>query len=188
MFDPKGSNTQPKRKSIRLPGYDYSLSGAYFVTICALGHVDRFGEIVEGILYPSAEGEIIEACWAGLPHHYSHVELDAFVTMPNHIHGIIILRDSAPVQMVQHKRHALSEIVRALKTFSARRINEHHGTPGEPVWQRNYYEHIIRNDSDLDRIRAYIATNPSAWQFDIENPFHKGESEFYDWLRRNVSK
>lgn len=127
----------------------------------------------------NAYGEIVQAVWDGLPNHYGHVLLDAFVIMPNHIHAIIMLDVATPVgagfkpaptATATKKRHGLPEIVRAFKTFSARRINELRNSPGVSIWQRNYYEHIIRSESSLDCIRGYIANNPMRWADDTENP------------------
>lgn len=174
------------RRSIRLRGYDYSRAGAYFVTICAQHRKCLFGDIVDGKLVFNENGQIVLSVWHGLTNHYSHVELDAFVVMPNHVHGIIVLHDDnigggggvgagfKPAPTVKPtrtvKRHVLSEIIRGFKTFSARRINEMRESPGTPVWQRNYYEHIIRNDGELNRIREYIENNPTNWETDRENP------------------
>ena len=153
-YDPRKHH----RRSIRLPGYDYAQPGAYFVTICTHGRACLFGRVVDGEMRLNDAGRIVQASWDDLPNHYPHVQLDAFVTMPNHVHGIIILMDEPTT-----KRHPLSEIVRAFKSFSSRRINQLRGTPGTRTWQRNYYEHIIRNEGDLRRIRAYIANNPAKW-------------------------
>jgi REP element-mobilizing transposase RayT len=127
----------------------------------------------------------VNECWKDLPDHYGQVLLDEFVAMPNHVHGIIILNDNtvgagfkpAPTidnHDIQHrnsfKHHGLPEIIRAFKTFSARRINQARNTPGIPVWQRNYYEHVIRNEEDLNKVREYISTNPAGWDKDEENP------------------
>jgi putative transposase len=139
-------------------------------------------------------GEIVQAAWFDLPRHYRHVELGAFVIMPNHIHGIIILNDSSTGGSVQDRpagpaetiagkeslpgttktrpygrQHGLPEIVRAFKSFSARRINVLRHTKGTPVWQRNYYEHIIRNQQDLELTWLYIESNPARWETDEEN-------------------
>ncbi|MCB0220578.1 MAG: transposase [Chrysiogenetes bacterium] len=187
-----------QRRSIRLRGYDYTRAGAYFLTICARGRECLFGEVAEGTVRLSDSGRAVEAAWHGLPEHYPHVDLDAFVVMPNHVHGIIVLSDPdvgaglkpAPTEnaVVEMDRaglkpaptgthHGLPEIVRAFKTFSARRINALRGTPGVPVWQRNYYEHIVRDDDDLARIREYIANNPIGWGGDRENPANAGRVE-----------
>ncbi len=124
------------RQSIRLRGYDYSQGGAYFVTICARDRVCVLGEVVDGEMRLSSFGDVVSRCWEALPEHYSTVELDSLVVMPNHVHGILFLGDSDG----GGKRPELSEIVRGFKTFSARRINEQRQTPGASVWQRGYYE------------------------------------------------
>lgn len=143
-------------------------------------------------------GKIVENTWYDLPNHNSGIELDAFVAMPNHIHAIIMIMGTgggkgqvmepaptvnkfvgagsitrpvlkpAPVGTTVAK---LSEIVRQLKTFSARRINALRNAPSLPFWQRNYYEHVIRNDQDLFKIREYIQNNPLKWELDPENPY-----------------
>ncbi len=99
-------------------------------------------------------GRIVLSCWNDLPNHYSHVRLDAFQIMPNHTHGIIFIVGAglkpAPTST---KRHGLPEIVRAFKTFSARGINESRRTPGVSIWQRNYYDRIIRDDDELHPVR-----------------------------------
>jgi REP element-mobilizing transposase RayT len=123
-------------------------------------------------------GKIVEHAWFDLPNHYSNIELGTFCIMPNHVHGVIILNDitvgtgfkPAPTQPI--KIHGLPEIVRAFKTFSARRVNEHLKSPGVPLWQRNYYEHIIRNDKDLQNKTDYINANPLLWDEDDENPIN----------------
>ncbi len=191
------------RRSIRLRGYDYSRPGAYFVTICALGRECLFGEITGSVMAPNRLGRVCESSWRDLPRHYGHVRLDAFVVMPNHVHGIVILggdaevgagfsartsvpppgdltrdmvrndsesRKPAPTRHAHQTRHGLPEVVRAFKTFSARRVNALRRTPGAPVWQRNYYEHVIRGEEDLARIRGYIVSNPAKWAKDTENP------------------
>ena len=174
------------RKSIRLKGYDYSGSGAYFATICVQKRKCIFGEIINKEMMLNDIGQIVQTVWDGLPDHYSHVRLDMCSIMPNHIHGIIILQDDnivgadlnvgagfkpAPtVKRGKNKRHGLPEIIRGFKTFSSRRINEYRDTKGRIVWQRNYYEHIVRNEKELDRIREYVINNPIQWESDKENP------------------
>ena len=188
------------RHSIRLQGYDYTQPAAYFVTIVTHHREGGLGEVVNGIVSLSRAGGIVQEAWRNIPNHYPHVELDAFVIMPNHVHGIIILKcddylvgaglrpaptDGAgigpaaglrrapttptPTPTSPPKRHGLPEIVRAFKSFSARGINAMRNTPGLPFWQRNYYEHIVRNGDDLNRIRMYIAQNPPRWVNDREN-------------------
>ncbi len=168
------------RRPVRLRGFDYRQNGAYFVTICTQNRIPLFGEIIDGEMRLNAAGQIVQATWDNLPNHYPHIELDAWIIMPNHVHGIIVLVDPHDVGAglkpaptgtdTGNKRHPLSEIVRGLKTFSARRINAIRGIPGVPVWQRNYYEHIIRNEASLQHIRNYIIHNPAKWPDDPENP------------------
>lgn len=159
------------RRSIRLRGYDYARPGAYFVTVCthAKGHL--FGDVEEGQMKPNAFAETVRLSWTDLPRHYPNIRLDSFVVMPNHVHGIIEMVGAGLYGRVckPAPTHALSEIVRGFKTFSARSINGMRGTPGRPVWQRNYYEHIIRDAKELAVIREYIATNPVRWDTDPEN-------------------
>ncbi len=189
-YDPKIHH----RRSIRLKGYDYTQAGAYFVTIVTQGREALFGEVVNGEMRLNRYGEIVQAAWFDLPRHYRHVELGAFVVMPNHVHGIIILNGtgrggSVPGQpsvaagmksgtasvpektktRPYSKQHGLPEIVRAFKSFSARRVNVLRRMEGTPVWQRNYYEHIIRNQQDLELTWLYIESNPAQWDTDDEN-------------------
>ncbi len=155
---------KPTRRSLRLRHYDYASPGAYFITVCAYRGACLFGYIADGGMRLNALGTLVETCWHALPTHYPHVELDAFVVMPNHVHGILALADEAP------KGHGLPEIVRAFKTFSSRRVNEMRGRRGTSAWQRGYYEHVIRNERSLGRIRDYIESNPRRWALDRENP------------------
>ena len=145
-----------RRRSIRLRGYHYTDPGAYFVTICTHAREPLLGAVVEGGLRLSAHGEILVKCREELPSHYPHVALDAFVVMPNHIHALVMLSSDAPgdedavgagFKPAPTRRHGLGEIVRALKTLSSRRVNEARGTPGARVWQRNHYEHIVRDEA-----------------------------------------
>ena len=164
------------RRSIRLKEYDYTQPGAYFVTIVAGERLCIFGEIVGGDVQLSQMGEIACKEWERLPHRFKHLRLDEFIVMPNHVHGIIVLDGLSDVGAGLRpaptivNRYGLPEIIRAFKAFSSRRINELRGTPGTQIWQRNYYEHVIRNEYDLSEIREYIVRNPMKWDFDTENP------------------
>jgi putative transposase len=172
-------------RPIRLKGYDYAQAGAYFVTICAHDRACLFGDLVDAEVVLRPAGRVVQNAWDELTKHYPHVGLDAFVVMPNHVHGIIML-SSDPVEAglkpAATVRHALPEVVRAFKTFSSRRINELRHTPGVPVWQRNYYEHVIRSESDLERTREYIAANHLKWALDRENQQRTGHSPLEDVL------
>lgn len=160
------------RRSIRLRGFDYALDGAYFVTVCVAGRKRILGRIRNGTAILSEAGHLVVTAWERLPLHYPHVRLDAFVVMPNHVHGIVVLdgvvgtgRAAIPTSggVPDPRRHALPEIVRAFKAFSARAINLRRGTPGTPVWQRNYYERILRDERALAAVRRYIRENPAKW-------------------------
>lgn len=170
--DPKsGFNRQPTR----LKGYDYSLPGAYFVTICSYRRQCLFGEVVNCEMVLNPFGKILWEVWYKLPERYPHIELDAFIAMPDHVHAIIMLND-IPLEdgfnqekgeglkpSPTNRRHALPEIIRGFKVLSAKRINTCRRTAGVPVWQRSFYDHIIRNRHDLSEIRKYIAENPQRW-------------------------
>jgi REP element-mobilizing transposase RayT len=175
------------RRSLRLREYDYSQPGAYFVTICVRNRECLLGEIAAEKIRLSHYGEIARQCWVDLPNHYAQLALDIFSVMPNHIHGIIMLSDvgaglkPAPTRAMVTK-HALPEIIRGFKTFSSRRVNKLRKISSKPLWQRSFYEHVIRDDESLRRIREYIATNPLRWDLDRENPQASGKDEFDNWL------
>lgn len=190
------------RHSIRLKGYDYSQSGAYFITINTLNRAPLFGEIADGIMHPNRFGRIVCECWDSITEHFANVELDEFVAMPDHVHGIVLIlakpdvvdkqidvgaRRAVPLQNVvssqNHKSQreqfgkptcaSIPTIIRSFKSAATKRINEEQDSSGCPVWQRNYYEHIIRDDGELNRIRQYIHDNPANWISDGEEPkFH----------------
>jgi REP element-mobilizing transposase RayT len=165
------------RRSIRLRGYDYSQAGAYFVTVCTHDRMCLFGEIMDRQMRLNAAGRVVEQCWNQIPEHFPHVELDEFVVMPNHVHGIIVIAETvgaiheSPLQSPRERRQMLlPKIIGRFKTNTAKRINEMRDTPGTSVWQRNYYEHIIRNVESLNGIRKYSMNNPLQWALDRENP------------------
>jgi len=163
----------PKRKNIRLSSYDYSLPGAYFVTICTHNRQCLFGTIKNDIMSLNPYGEIVQECWKDTPQHYSGISNDIFVIMPNHIHGIIIIhetKDRSGSKPDPTKRYPLSEIVRAFKAYSSRRINERRNSRGVSIWQRSYYEHVIRSEKEHHEIGEYIIYNPAKWAMDSENP------------------
>ncbi|MBM4310949.1 MAG: transposase [Deltaproteobacteria bacterium] len=166
------------RRSIRLPHFDYASDGAYFVTICTTGRQSLFGEIANGQMVINDCGMIVSDTWKWLAQQYQYVHLHEWVVMPNHFHGIIMIdrtggdcrggSRTAPTD--NQKIKPLGRLVGAFKTVSTKRINEFRQTPGMIVWQRNYYEHIIRDDDDLNRIREYIVNNPAKWAEDDNNP------------------
>lgn len=140
-------------------------------------------------------GEMIQKWWTELAHKFKNIELDKFIIMPNHMHGIIIIDDtrrgeaSSPSDIHDIKqgrgdpaptKRTLGQIIAYYKYQTAKHINESRSTPGFPVWQRNYYEHIIRNEPELNKIREYIISNPLNW----ENDENYREIEIMEGSRR----
>ena len=188
MYDPDIHH----RRSIRLRGYDYAQVGAYFVTVCTQDRECLFGEVVGGEMQLNDVGHLIETLWEEMPDHYAGVQVDAFMVMPNHIHGIIILtkkmdtvgagpracpdsqgqpRGVAPTA----KSMSLPDVVHRFKSLTTARYRHgvrNHGWPAfrGRLWQRNYYEQVIRDDDDLNTIQEYIVNNPARWDEDTENP------------------
>jgi REP element-mobilizing transposase RayT len=220
------------RRSIRLHGFDYRSTGAYFVTICTHERACYFGNIEQHEAQLNEWCDIANQCWYAIPEHFPYIELDEFIIMPNHIHGILWITDAraqyiapqpdvraqyiapqpnasfpnapsdiapqpdvraqyiapqpnaplpnapsdiapqpdvraqyiAPQPIPNVMPKSLSAIVRAYKAAVTKRIREMTHQPDAKIWQRNFYEHIIRNDTDLERIRAYIRHNPQRWQ------------------------
>ncbi len=174
-FDPDRHH----RRSIRLHGFDYSQPGSYFLTVCTKDRALLFGTVVDGVMHLNDVGQIVESVWHAMPAIYPGVETDAFVVMPNHVHGILALTggrvaalglDSDAEMGAINRAPTLGTVIRGFKASITAAVNKHRGTMGEPVWQRNYYEHIIRDEASLARIRQYILENPAQWSCDGENP------------------
>jgi len=168
-FDPDRN----RRRSIRLSRYDYRSVGAYFITVCTHERACLFGQVVDGEMRKSDLGEVADEEWWRTAAVRANVELrlHELVVMPNHIHGIVrIARHQGSLDGSSTARHVLPDslgaIVRSYKAIVTRRINALRGTAGVPVWQRNDYEHVIRDEAGLDRIVAYIANNPGTWMQD----------------------
>lgn len=186
------------RRSIRLKGYDYAQTGAYFVTICTKNRECLFGEIADGDVVLNEWGEIVKNEWLRTLKIRPNVIVDEYIVMPNHLHGILIIVDDgrggrgvsqyAPTTITppyaptmqcdpttnnqntfKSPSKTIGAIIRGFKSATTKQINISRNTPGQPVWQRNYYEHIIRDDESLHRIRQYITQNPIRWQNDREN-------------------
>ena len=170
------------RRSPRLQGYDYRRAGMYFCTLVAARRECLFGDIAGSEVRPNQMTAALEKCWRDLPAHYPNLVLDEFVVMPNHVHWIVALKDAGLKPAATQTLHGLPEIIRGFKTFSARHVNQIRHTPGGAVWQHGYYEHIIRDDDSLNRIREYIANNPLRWVLDRENPQREGQDDFDTWL------
>jgi REP element-mobilizing transposase RayT len=174
-----------RRRSLRLRDYAYTQVGAYFVTVCAYQRKCLFGEVVDGEMAVNDIGRIVAEEWLRSAEIRQEIELDAFVVMPNHIHGIVVIthvgkagdvgaHGRAPLRTGDNFPYrpprSLGSFIAGFKSACTKRINELRALPGTPVWQRNYFEHVIRNEGDLNAIREYIATNPLCWFEDKENP------------------
>jgi putative transposase len=162
-----------RSKSLRLPGYDYSQSGAYFITVCIDGRRHLLGEMTDGFLEPNEYGLAVEYWWRRIPEKYVQAEIDRYIVMPNHFHGILWIRRSETER--GHPHGGVPTLGGMVGWFKARSTNvaidiakRDHVVLG-PFWQRNYYERIIRNDEELNRIRRYILENPERWEEDPEN-------------------
>jgi len=173
------------RRSIRLPAYDYARAAAYFVTLVAHTRESLFGQVIDSEMRLSVLGLVVAEEWRRTRDIRGEIQLDAFVAMPNHIHAIVIIADQT-VNVGAHGRAPLRRPPRSLGSFIAgfksavtKRINEIRGTAGLPVWHRNYYEHVIRNEEELDRIRQYIAGNPTCWDHDRENPDYRPRDDHH---------
>ncbi len=157
------------RRSIRLPGYDYSQSGAYFVTICTYQRQCLFGDIVDEQMVLNQYGVIVADTYQWLCQRYPYLYTDKWVVMPNHFHVIMVITDqprrgvSRNAPTTNKKRKPLGRLIGAFKTVSTKKINILRDAPGTTLWQRNYYEHIIRNQDTMDKIRQYIINNPRSW-------------------------
>jgi putative transposase len=164
-----------RRNSLRLKGFDYSQPAEYFVTICTRHKVCSLGRVEGSSVILTPSGHIVEETWRWLRDHHDHVELGDFAVMPNHFHGILIIKEScrggsrtAPTE--RRKVKGLGRLIGAFKTVSTKRINKINNTPGAIFWQRNFYDHIIRDDVDYFFVEQYIRLNPILWHFDVNHP------------------
>lgn len=159
-------NKLPKRKRLRLQDYDYSQAGYYFVTICTDNKQHLLGEIIVGGGFHASPqtkltsvGEEVQKSILKLPEIYHGVDIDQYVIMPNHVHLIITLEGG-------HGNPPLQDIIGRLKSYTTKRYNQLNKTDFMILWQRNYYEHIIRNEKELYELREYITNNPAKWELD----------------------
>ena len=181
------------RRSLRLKHYDYAKAGFYFITVCAQNKEHLFGEIVDGVMVLNVAGEMVNTLWYEMMDDFPNVHLHEFVIMPNHIHGIIEIvdnvgadsisalnhdkkicmdpkraeMDSAPTSIVDiprimqsFKRHTTLQYIKMVKNNTLPPFNKR-------IWQRNYYEHVIRDDVDYERVATYIINNPVTWDDDV---------------------
>jgi putative transposase len=169
------------RRSLRLKGYDYAQAGAYFVTICILHRRCLLGEIYADEMQLSETGRIVRDEWLKAPLIRPGVELDAYVVMPNHFHGIVVIAGSVGNACIEEggaggargpRQGSVGALVAGFKSSVTRRVNQNRITSGASLWQRNYYEHVIRDDADYTAIVEYVATNPQRWIEDKLHPDH----------------
>ena len=157
-----------RRRSIRLQGYDYRVVNAYFVTICVEQRRRMFGDVADSQVRLSHVGEVVDECWQAIPQHFPHAALDLHVVMPDHLHGLLIIETDARSAVGKQSAlragpGSLPVIVRHFKAAVTRTARQR-GLLFGALWQRNYYEHVVRNDADLARVRKYIVDNPLAWE------------------------
>ena len=178
-------NMDKNRQSIRLKNYDYSKSGLYFVTICTENRECLFGDVVDGKMVLNNTGNMVEKWWIKIPERFNTVGLGTFQIMPNHIHMIIHIVGAtlvvAPTLVVAQSSRAgikpaptLGDIIGAFKSLTTHEyvmgVKNNRWKPFDKrLWQRNYYEHIIRTENDLNKIQEYIKTNPQIWDRDRNN-------------------
>lgn len=190
------------RRSIRLRDYDYSQPGYYYVTLCIHDWKQKlFGEIIDWKMIENQLAGIVRICWNDLPTHYTHIQLDEFIIMPNHVHGIIHIRDSLGTGVCVGARSSrptsgsntnntntnqtgrdnraptLGKIVAYFKYQSTKQINLNQNHDIRKIWQRNYHDHIIRDEKSLYFIRKYIRENSLKWSMDSENHLSIEEKE-----------
>jgi putative transposase len=166
MSDAKYDPWKHRRQSLRMKEHDYGGGGRYFITVCTWQRDELFGTVDGGRVHLNECGEAVARQWEALPERFPGITLDAFVMMPNHVHGV--LRISPSVE----KGVTLGTVLGAFKSLSARELNGLLGRSERPLWQRNYYEGYIRDEASLDQIRTYIRDNPKNWLQDDENPIN----------------
>lgn len=158
---------QSSRRSLRLRSFDYSSAGAYFVTICTQAREPLFGTVEEDRVRHTPVGDMVAAAWREIPARHPAVAVDQFVVMPDHLHGILILTLEDRATSARESS-SLSSIIGAFKSITthryavAVRAQGWRPFPGR-LWQRGFYEHVIRNEDSLSEIREYIAKNPVRW-------------------------
>ncbi len=201
------------RRSIRLPEYDYAQCGIYFVTLCTYRKQCLFGEIHKGQISLNHIGKIVQEEWLKSSHIRQEIELDEWIIMPNHLHGIVVIINHETRDMVdrwannnkvvddknkdaslaplqgnvvggsrQRKPRSLSSFIGGFKSSVTKRIKEFCQQPNPVIWQRNYYESILRNEQQLNHIRQYIINNPQKWDEDTEKPENPSQELLIDFL------
>ena len=166
------SHLPPERSSLRLKGYDYRNSGAYFVTICTADKQPLFGMVRDGRVQLNEFGQIANDCWQQIERVRSGIAIDVYIVMPNHIHGILhfcgdVTAAKPPAAARELAAGSLGAIIGQYKSIVTKRSRFIASPPTHPIWQRNYYDHIIRGAASLEKIRRYIVENPARWVDDV---------------------
>ena len=161
-----------RRRSIRLPDYDYAQPGANFFTICTQDRVCLFGEIQDDAMYLNEAGDMVWQWWGEVASKFPYISAGEFVAMPDHVHGILNIVESQPSALDQAPVPRIIQWFKTMTTNAYIRGVKERGWPPFPgkLWQRNYYEHVIRDDDELRRASECIAYNPSKWHEDTDNP------------------
>jgi putative transposase len=174
----------PHRRTIRFQGFDYSQAACYFVTICSREKRSLFGKICNAKMQLNVIGRIVNECLTEIPSHFANVEVPVHAIMPNHLHSILVLRERArhavPLRAQSRRAEVFGEpvagsiptIVRSFKAAVTKKARVILGWPLFEVWQRNYFERVIRNEDEFRKTWQYICENPARWDFDPENPGH----------------
>jgi REP element-mobilizing transposase RayT len=186
MFKNEPDKYLTQRRTRRLPGYDYSKPGSYSITIVTANHVCIFGDVVNEKMILNPLGEIVREEWLKSGKIRNEIELDSWVIMPNHIHGIVHIKDTYYSQNQEKSEHliknsmivvrkpkSLSTFVSGFKSAVSRSVNKIHEKQCKSIWQYNYYDHIIRDEFDLNYRRNYILENPARWHKDKLNPANR---------------
>ena len=189
----------PKRKNTRLEHYSYTLAGYYFTTICTHNRRPLLGSFTDGVFVPNSTGLMAQECLEEIPLHHPLTRIDEYIIMPNHLHAIIVLEweaagdagvaptrarakgNPAITDSPGASKHSLGAIIGSFKAAVSRKLawkkrNSH------PLWQRGFYDHIIRTEEGLQTVREYIVNNPLSWHLDDLNARRSGTHQFYDWL------
>ena len=173
-FDPERHH----RRTLRLRGYDYSRAGVYAITICTYNRECLFGDVVDGKMFLNDFDRIVLDEWNRIDLVHERIHLDVRVIMPNHFHGIIVLKQRKgairelplPGDPRQRRRMTIPKLIGRFKMVTTKKVNDLRRTPGLKLWQRNYYERIVRDQREWNRLRQYIIHNPERWDTDAENP------------------
>jgi putative transposase len=170
----------PARKLLRLQNHGYSHPGPYFITICTHQKKCTLGYASGAAIQPTKAGQIARATWQSLPERFRGLVLDAFVVMPNHVHGVLALVgaglappgvNTTTMPTAEHSgEYSLPDVIGAFKSISTIQVNRFLSRRGWPLWHRSYYEHIIRDGEDMKNVQRYILENPWNWSLDPENP------------------